>query len=241
MVTHADVARPLDVMVFVPVYRLEPETVAAVTALAWDGPLTVVLQRDNPARPEDTGMSERETGVGTREIGVGTREIGVRNHFHQYTRGRELFLQSRCEALLVIESDIVPPADALQRLAALDCDVAYGCYLFRQGEIVNVLERYPAPARNVGESLSVWPRKWDAALAAGTVPCSGAGLGCVLIRRHVLEAVAFRLAGTAVHCDTWFTNDVYAAGYEMRADTRVLCGHKDEDGRMLWPKGVICE
>lgn len=209
-----------DVMVFVPVYRLEPETVAAVTALAWDGPLTVVFQRDNP----HDGMPERERGV--------------HNHWHQYARGRELFLQSRCEALLVIESDIVPPADTLVRLAALDCDVAYGCYLFRQSPVVNVLERYPQPARNVGESLTVWPEKWAAALAAETVDCSGAGLGCVLIRRHVLEAVSFRMEGTAVHCDTWFTHDVYGAGYSMRADTRVICGHKDEDGRMLWPEVV---
>ena len=30
--------------------------------------------------------------------------------------------------------------------------------------------------------------------------------------------------------------DVFAAGYSMKASTRVLCGHIDEDGTVLWPE-----
>jgi len=211
-----------DVMVFTPVYRLEPETVQALFALEWDGPLTWVLQRDNPQPGTD-------------------RATGVRNHLHQYQRGRETFLAGRYDAMLVIESDIIPPPDTLKRLAALECDVAYGCYMFRNSPVVNVFERYYAytsgkKAVNVGESLTVrglWP--W--ALQMGQVECSGAGLGCVLIRRHVLEKIDFRILHNTrgVHCDSWFTNDVYDGGYRMRADTRVLCGHKREDGVILWP------
>lgn len=215
----------MDVMVFTPVADpdvgvLEPETAAAVLALEWDGPLTWVVQRDNPLSAAD-------------------RRAGVKNHWHQYRRGRELFLQSQCEAMLVIEADIVPPADALQRLAALDVDLAYGCYMFRVSPVVNVFERYQAGAMNVGESLTV-RGKWPWALQQGVVECSGAGLGIVLIKRHVLEAVDFRITGletSPVHCDTWFTNDVYQADYSMMADTRVLCGHKRRDGTIIWPPG----
>jgi hypothetical protein len=214
----------LDVLVFTPVYRLEPETVLALLRMEWEGPLSLLLQKDNPFR---TGQA---------------RADGVANHYHQYIKGRDFFLRGDYDAMLVIESDIIPPADTLKRLAALDCDVAYGCYLFRnqRNPVVNVFERYPdkngSQARNPGESLTVrglWPK----AKQRGVVPCSGAGFGCVLIKRRVLEAVPMRLEGGG-HCDTPWTNDVYRAGFSMMADTGVLCGHVDEDGTVLWPDGV---
>ena len=217
-----------DVMVFTPVYRLEPETVEAVFNLRWDGPITWVFQRDNPT-PLPTSP---QGGEGPESD---ARAIGVKNHLHQYRRGRELFLRTACDALLVIESDIIPPVDALERLAALDVDLAYGAYLFRVTPVVNIFERYQKKAINIGESLTV-RGKWPWARQQGVVECSGAGLGCVLIKRHVLEAVDFRITPLGrVHCDSLFTEDVYRKGFSMKADTAVLCGHKREDGEIIWP------
>lgn len=207
-----------DVMVFTPVYRLEPETVQALFALAWDGPLTVVLQRDNPLASGDARLD------------------GYANHLHQYRRGRELFLRGGYDALLVIESDIIPPADTLQRLAALPADVAYGAYLFRGGRVVNILERYygwPRQCRNMGESLT-GRGLWQAAVDQGVIDCSGSGLGCVLIRRHVVEQIPFEAPPEPGFFDWQWTQDVYRAGYRMMADTAVQCGHKDTTGEVLW-------
>lgn len=211
----------MDVLVFTPIYRLEPETVEAIFALEWEGPISYLFQRDNPLPGDD-------------------RRTGVQNHLHQYQRGREVFLRGRYDAMLVIESDIIPPPDTLKRLAALECDVAYGCYVFRggDGKTVNVFERYQDGSLNIGESLSS-RGKWQWALRQGVIDCSGAGLGCVLIRRHVLEAIDFRILTpgvTKIHCDTWFTHDVYKAGFSMRADTAVRCGHKTPAGVVLWPE-----
>lgn len=200
----------LDVLVFTPVYRLEPETVAAVMALEWDGPISWLFQRDNP------------TGNGRENI------------LHQYIRGRETFLAGRYDAMLVIESDIIPPPDTLKRLAALGSDVAYGVYRFRHSDIINVFERYPGTPRNEGESLSIWPEKLADALRRGHLPCSGGGLGCALIRRRVLEAIPFRNEETGA-CDTPFNRDVMRLGYRQMADMGVTCGHKDEMGKVIWP------
>lgn len=197
-------------MVFTPVYRLEPETVAAVLALEWDGPITWVFQRDNPG------------------------DDGRENITHQYQQGRRRFLASDADALLVIESDIIPPPDALQRLAALDADVAYGVYRFRVSDVVNIFERYPGRPRNIGESLSIHPEKLAAARRVGVTACSGAGLGCTLIRRHVLAAIDFRMEDGA-HCDSYFNTDVLRAGFRQMADMNVVCGHKNEAGEILWP------
>jgi hypothetical protein len=221
-----------NVLVFTPILRLEPETEKAIFSLEWDGVLSVLFQRDNPV-DLPPGLLPTYTHDIPEE-----RLVGIQNHLHQFQRGREIFLASQAEAMLVIESDIIPPPDTLKRLAALECDVAYGCYMFRSGNpVVNVLERYypwPAHANNIGESLTI-RGLWQDALAKGVVECSGSGFGCVLIRRHVLEAVPIRLETGTVHCDTYWTMDVHRRGYKMLADTKVRCGHKTPDGRVLWP------
>jgi len=199
------------VQVFTPAYRLEPETTAAVLALSWPGPLTWVVQFDNPTTD------------------------GRLNILHQYQVGRQRFLAGDDDALLVIESDIIPPPAALVKLAALDCDVAYGVYRFRVSDVINIFERYPGRPRNEGESLSLYPGKLRRALSAGRTACSGGGLGCALIKRRVLEMIDFRLEATA-HCDTYFNRDVLRAGFRQMADMSVVCGHKHVDGTILWPR-----
>lgn len=208
----------MDILVFTPVYRLEPETVQGIFAMQWDGALSILLQRDNPV----TDGAER----------------GYQNHLHQYQRGRELFLQGRYDAMLVIESDIIPPADTLQKLTAPKADIVYGAYVFRGSESVNILERYYAgtqrKARNMGEPLNL-RGLWAAALKAGVVECSGCGLGCVLISRKVLEETPFEASPEGGFFDMYWTQRVYEKGYRMLADVRVQCGHKHTTGEIFRP------
>ena len=202
--------------------------------LEWEGDgvkkrsISFLLQRDNP-----TGNPYHD-------------------HLHQYQRGREAFLAGRYDAMLVVESDIIIPKDGLKRLAALDADMAYGCYLFREGQIVNILERYkpwPETAKNPGESLSIrynWFQMKDngsikhlqsSADKKGIIDCSGSGLGCVLIKRHVLEAIPFAewmTYGDKQFMDFPWNCAVYEAGYRMLADLDVQCGHVGVDGTELW-------
>ena len=146
-----------DVLVFTPVLRLETETVRSIFALEWGGAISFLLQRDNPTKNP------------------------YRDHLHQYQRGRETFLAGPYDTMLIVESDIIIPKDGLKRLAELDTDVAYGCYMYRDGQVVNLLERYypyPAQAANPGESLTS-RHMWNAAQKKGIIDVSGSGLGCV--------------------------------------------------------------
>lgn len=195
----------LSVLVFTPSGpRLEPETVQAILALKHPAPVSRLFQADNPYRDDDGGR---------------------RNILHQYQQGRAAFLAGGYDAMLVIEADIIPPPDALNRLLALEADLAYGVYRFRHTDRINLVER-DEPERYLEL----------AALHDGPVEVGGSGLGCTLIRRHVLELIGFRWGGGRAYADHYFTTDAREAGFSMRADTRVVCGHKDERGNVLWPK-----
>lgn len=210
-----------DVLVFVPVWRLEPETIQAVHNLEWEGPLSLLLQRDNPY-PDQRDKLKRK----------------VLNHLNQYQRAREVFLAGRYDAMMVVESDIIPPPDAIKKLAALDTDIAYGVYRFRLANVINIFELYPGKPRNVGESISIRPGRLAAAVRDGVTKCSGAGFGCIMIQRPVLEMVEFRIdwPKNGSYCDTPFIKDAHRRGFEQMADMSIICGHKDEQGQILWPE-----
>jgi hypothetical protein len=205
-----------NIMIFTPVYRLEPETVASIAPMlvihATGRAITWVCQADNP------GTNGRE------------------NHLHQYNRARKMFLSGDYDAMLIIESDIIPPVDVLDQLESLNAPVGYGVYRFRLSNVINIFEKYPDPTRNLGESLSIKPHLLKHAVDVGHYPCSGAGFGCVLIRREVIENIGFRReSGNSAFCDTYFARDVLSHGYKSWANMGTICGHKDERGNILWP------
>jgi hypothetical protein len=221
-----------DVLVFTPVLRLEPETRQAIFSLEWDGPITILLQRDNPHFSRE--IRDRWEVDGTDEL-----KAAHANVLHQYQRGQEVFLKGRYEAMLIIEHDVIPPKDTLKRLASLEADLAYGVYYFRGDDpVLNVFQRYypwPQMSRNTGESLSAHPDLLKKAIQAGVTECSGGGLGCVLIRRRVLEETPFEAPKDPGYFDTEWVYKAHAAGYKMMADMRVVCGHKLPDGKILKP------
>ncbi len=199
----------MKVLVFCPTYRLEQETVDAIFRLRAIGPLDIMFTRDNP------------TGDGILDV------------LHNYRKGRSAFLAGDYDAMLTIESDMIPPADALERLAALDVEVAMGLYMFRHDR-PQLNARKLEKRNRIGWPLHLFPDELESAWDTGTVEVSGAGLGCTLIQRHVLQAVAFRHAPYG-HCDWHFATDCLATGIKQVVDFGTLCGHKRPDGAILWP------
>lgn len=147
-----------------------------------------------------------------------------------YNAARTVFLAGDYDALLTVENDVVPPRDALCKLLFAEADVAYGLYCYRQpGHLWNAY-------LFDGQSLVMQP---DLARQAWgqVVPVQGYGLGCALIRRHVLEQIEFRFDPDqpGLHCDSHFGDDVRAAYMNQVCDTSVLCGHIINEHRMVYP------
>jgi len=133
-----------------------------------------------------------------------------------YRRGRQMFLAGDYTHLMTVESDIIPPPDAWKELRALGVDVALGSYRFRE--------------KHSGFSAcNLMGHSGD-----GPGPVTGVGLGCMVARRAVLEQISFQ-AHEKLPCDTPFAEDVLEAGFTMWGHPGVACGHKDEDGAIVWP------
>lgn len=213
----------MTVLLACPTYRLERETVESLLALRAQGQAV-------------------DLWIGTDNPHPVTPDAGAKNMLHQLSRARRVFLQEEYEALMIVESDVIPPPYALDRLSQVleeGADVAYGVYRLRYrdrpGEptCVNVLHRLspePGGCKGVGS-----PMPPESLQSSPVVPVSGSGLGCILISRKVVEEIPFRWEGVA-HPDHYFTRDVWREGFDQRADLRVRCGHKTPAGQILWPE-----
>ena len=206
------------VLAFTPVHRLEPETVAAMHGQDYGGDWHWLLGFANP-HPERRDPK------------------GVKNVLAQYEKGREIFLGGDWDWLWIVESDIIPPPGALTRMLELagekDAAVVRLPYLYRQPwpqEVTALATHYSHTARNRGEPFK---RPYP----TGVTLVSGSGLGCTLVRRDVMEKVPFRYDGPNVHCDTYWNDDVWRAGYTKQyADWDLWCGHKRPEGDVICPK-----
>lgn len=171
---------------------------------------------------ETEGHSERIKNAGfivLRDVESRTRQEKILNARNTI---RDYFLKGAWEHLFLVDSDVMVPSDAVERLMGHGADVATGVYLSHQ---------------NLGGKRSVNPVLYDfvdaeharimsvhEVLGERVMPIAAAGLGCCLIKRHVLEKVRFRVFGQATE-DVAFFMDARAAGFTAVADTSVKCTH----------------
>lgn len=155
----------------------------------------------------------------------------VANHLidlcDKYNRARQAVLEGGYDAMLHVDADMVVPMDTLERLCAVDTDVAYGLYVARKnpGHWLCWLDKDRSVSLN--ERPQVIRRYWSQQRRS-----YGAGMGCTLIKRHVLERLQFRTNGI-VAADWTFAQDCVNYGFSQAHDLGCVCGHIDND-KVLW-------
>jgi hypothetical protein len=139
----------------------------------------------------------------------------------------DMFLEGDFTHLWFIDSDTIPPQDALDKLLAIDADIV--------SAITPIIE----VDSNTGRPY----RKWncvgmDDKLVkpdTGVVQVKGAGTSCMLIKRSVFEQIEkpyFRFAYTddkgkecLISEDIHFIIQALSKGIKTYADTSIICRH----------------
>lgn len=201
-----------------PLYpQVQPMTLESIFSMRWGDPLDIVFGReDRPRLP--------------------AREDVHDNITKKYNNGRRMTLEGGYDAMLTVEADMIVPETTLQRLSNVDADVVYGLYVGRHSRhpwlAFSSLGGPPGPysGKTFTKTPDICPKVWG-----NVVESKGVGLGCTLIRRHVLESIEFRNAPDHQVANDWmFALDADALSFSQAHDCGVVCGHID--GKVVyWP------
>lgn len=209
------------------VYReCEPVTILVFTPTIGDGPRPEMMQ----------SVSQQTFTDYVHEVSWHNPFPGEKkkNVVAQYQRAQQMCLDGGYDALLTFESDMTMEPDAIQKLYDTDALVVFGVCVLRHG--IPTLNAWQfINNKNLGMSLSLYPKEVRKARARGWCEVSGVGWGCTLIRREVLERLTIHANSEEDAGDLTFATDCLRAGIKMIARFDVPCGHYHEDGTLLMP------
>lgn len=133
---------------------------------------------------------------------------------------RERFLAGRYTHLLMVDSDVILPRNAVEE---------FGTRTLATGIYLNAFEVEGRPSIRPCLFIDVDGRARHVTVAevlrSRELRIGAAGLGCTFAAREVLEAVSFRLNRHGTGEDIMFYRDALAAGYPAVALTQIRCAH----------------
>ena len=146
-------------------------------------------------------------------------------------RARNLIAQEAVnlayDYVLMVDSDIVLPANALVSMLEDPVELCLGCYP-RKNTGTGVFELFKLGNKDYVETFNFS----EISALEGKVEVKGGGFGCALISVELLKRLPrpwFRYveyaSGDVLSEDNYFCSQVTTAGYKVFADTDVMCAH----------------
>ncbi len=143
---------------------------------------------------------------------------------------REYAIEKGYDYFFSLEQDVIPPAHAIERLLENNKPIVSGVYFtgFPGFPSVRAVAFEHVPPANPAEPL------WDIGKPLGLmqllpsrlIDCAAVGLGCILLRREVVEKVSFRYdPSTEATDDMFFSYDARKNGHTLYLDSSILCQH----------------
>lgn len=134
---------------------------------------------------------------------------------------RDVFLAGNWDYLFLLESDIIPNGDIVKHLLEHDKDIVSAVYMLGDKKKLPCLTINKFIANKGGwTNMFVNESFVDGELKKVE---NGAGIGCVLIKRKVMQKIKFRWASQ--HADTYFWEDLRAYGFKGFVDTSQIVKH----------------
>ncbi len=141
---------------------------------------------------------------------------------------QEFLKDPQATHLLFVDSDMVLPANALEKLLGDGKGIVSGIYFKKESPY------YPIICRKVGNGYDPIEDYTE-----GLIEVDGCGAGCLLISREAAEKIgtvlseengfpAFFSFAHGISEDFWFCEKAKEAGLRIFCDTTVKCGHITE-------------
>lgn len=143
---------------------------------------------------------------------------------------RKYMLRNNFNYLLHLESDVFPPIDVIQRLLIHDLPIVSAMYMIEFGHHSHLMAQVMETFGKLRETRNLKDGQDLNYINGKLKPTFHCGLGCVLIRRDVLENIQFRWEeGATIHPDGHFAFDTDQLGYQKFIDTSILCEHRNTE------------
>ena len=138
---------------------------------------------------------------------------------------REEFLKGGYEYLFFLDSDVIIPADTIEKLLSWKQNLITGVYLVAK-HIKGKPYALPCLFKHLGNGMNQ-QFSLKEVQKEGLVEIDSAGLGCCLIHRNVLKDITFRNIGESKTGgeDFAFFIDAKEKGFQAYADMSIKCFH----------------
>lgn len=149
------------------------------------------------------------------------------------------FLEKRYDALLFLDTDILPPEDIISRMIAHKKDIVTGVYLGAM-KIQGKIRQAPVIYDFSHKKDYFRPVPLNSVLDEDLREIAASGFGCILISRPVLEKVQLRYnkeLGSGE--DIPFCRDARELhGFKTFVDTSIKCTHMQKERDLNFPAGI---
>jgi hypothetical protein len=144
---------------------------------------------------------------------------------------RKYALEHNYDAVLHLETDVIPPIDIIERLMSHGKNIIAACYDIKHGAerqaMVQLLENVNGFTKAFKTTDFVG--KNEGLFFDGTVKqVYSAGLGCILLRKPILNSFAFMVKDNTYHSDVWFANELMHKNIPIFLDTSIQCQHLND-------------
>jgi hypothetical protein len=143
---------------------------------------------------------------------------------------RHFALLTNCDYLLHLESDVFPEKDVIEQLMFHQKKVVGGIYYRDEGMFRKpMLQMSIEPIEKHIKTLNFEPIEDLCFIDGNLKKVAHVGLGCVLIKKSVLNKIRFRFEkGIEMHPDSYFAEDCFRNNIPIYADTSVICRHENK-------------
>ena len=166
-------------------------------------------------------------------MGINTKHVPPRNRVNQEYIAESLevlrnhTLKRKFDYLLIVETDIIPPVDIIERLMVHQKQIVSASYFIGHGEDSHLMiQDFEEGNKTTWNTVNIKNGK-DMIKADGKLQeVYACGIGCILIHHSVLSDIKFRYEmGANAHPDSFFALDLKYQEITQYLDTSILCKH----------------